>query len=158
KRILQTEQNVSGLLNAARNEASLNMTQLALNLSTYINSVAKQHSETSRQIFPEVPTHAITNSVHASTWTCSAFRHLLDRYIPSRREDNFSLRSALGLPPEDVWAAHLIAKHELFEEVRNKTGLQLDPEVFTIGFARRATGYKRADLILSDLDRLHQMA
>jgi starch phosphorylase len=52
----------------------------------------------------------------------------------------------------------LIAKHDLLETVRMKTGLRLDPEVFTIGFARRATGYKRADLILSDLDRLRQIA
>jgi len=57
-----------------------------------------------------------------------------------------------------VWAAHLIAKHDLLETVREKTGLKFDPEVFTIGFARRATGYKRADLILSDLDRLRQIA
>jgi starch phosphorylase len=158
KRILQAEQNVSGLLDAARSGASVNMTQLALNLSTYVNGVAKQHGETSRQMFPEVPIQAITNGVHAGTWTCPAFQQLFDRYIPSWREDNFSLRSALGLPAEDVWSAHLIAKHELLEVVRTKTGLHLDPEVFTIGFARRATGYKRADLILSDLDRLRQIA
>lgn len=158
KRILQAEEKVSGLLDAARSGASLNMTQLALNLSTYVNGVAKQHGETSRQMFPEVPIHAITNGVHAGTWTCPAFQQLFDRYIPSWREDNFSLRSALGLPAEDVWAAHLMAKHELLEEVRKKTGLHLDPEVFTVGFARRATGYKRADLILSDLDRLRQIA
>ncbi len=158
KRILQAEQTVSGLLDAARSGASVNMTQLALNLSTYVNGVAKQHGETSRQMFPEVPIHAITNGVHAGTWTCPAFQQLFDRYIPSWREDNFSLRSALGLPAEDVWSAHLIAKHELLEEVRKKTGLHLDPEIFTIGFARRATGYKRADLILSDLDRLRQIA
>ena len=158
KRILQAEQNVSGLLDAARSGASLNMTQLALNLSTYVNGVAKQHGETSRQMFPEVPIHAITNGVHAGTWTCPSFQQLFDRYIPSWREDNFSLRSALGLPAEDVWSAHLIAKHELLQEVHKKTGLHLDPEIFTIGFARRATGYKRADLILSDLDRLRQIA
>jgi starch phosphorylase len=57
-----------------------------------------------------------------------------------------------------VWTAHLIAKHDLLEAVRQKTGLTLDEEAFTIGFARRATGYKRADLILSDLDRLRQIA
>src|SRR5207249_10192199 len=68
------------------------------------------------------------------------------------------LRSALGLPAEEVWAAHLIAKHNLLETVREKTGLKFDPEVFTIGFARRETGYKRADLILADLDRLLQIA
>src|SRR6266566_4222249 len=158
KRILQAEQNVSGLLDAARQGASVNMTQLALSLSTYVNGVAKQHGETSRQMFPEVPIEAITNGVHAGTWTCPAFRQLFDRYIPTWREDNFSLRSALGLPAEDVWAAHLIAKHELLEVVRTKTGLHLDSEVFTVGFARRATGYKRADLILSDLDRLCQIA
>src|SRR3989440_7990967 len=158
KRILQAEQTVSGLLDAARSGASVNMTQLALNLSTYVNGVAKQHGETSRQMFPEVPIHAITNGVHAGTWTCPAFQQLFHRYIPSWREDNFSLRSALGLPAEDVWSAHLIAKHELLEVVRMKTGLHFDPEVFTIGFARRATGYKRADLILSDLDRLRQIA
>jgi len=62
------------------------------------------------------------------------------------------------LPPEEVWAAHLLAKHDLLETVRKKTGLKLDPDAFTIGFARRATGYKRADLILSDLDRLRQIA
>lgn len=158
KRILRAEQNISGLQEAARRGASLNMTQLALSLSTYVNGVAKQHGETSRQMFPEVPIEAITNGVHAGTWTCLAFQQLFDRYIPSWREDNYSLRSALGLPAEDVWAAHLIAKHELLEVVRKKTGLNLDSEIFTIGFARRATGYKRADLILSDLDRLRQIA
>jgi len=158
KRALQAGQNFSGVQEAAQQGASLNMTQLALGLSTYVNGVAKQHGETSRQMFPEVPIEAITNGVHAGTWTSPAFQQLFDRYIPSWREDNYSLRGALGLPAEEVWASHLIAKHELLEEVRKKTGLNLDPEIFTIGFARRATGYKRADLILSDLDRLREIA
>jgi starch phosphorylase len=158
KRALQAGQNFTGMQEAAQHGASLNMTQLALGLSTYVNGVAKQHGETSRQMFPEVPIEAITNGVHAGTWTSPAFQQLFDRYIPSWREDNYSLRGALGLPAEEVWAAHLIAKHELFEEVRKKTGLNLDAEIFTIGFARRATGYKRADLILSDLDRLREIA
>ena len=157
KRVLQAEQNYPGLQEAARSGASLNMTQLALSLSTYVNGVAKQHGETSRQMFPEVPIEAITNGVHAGTWTCPAFQQLFDRYIPSWREDNYSLRSALGLPAEEVWSAHFIAKHELLEVVRTKTGLKFDPEIFTIGFGRRATGYKRADLILSDLDRLREI-
>jgi len=158
KRALQVEQNFPGLQEAARQGASLNMTQLALGLSTYVNGVAKQHGETSRQMFPGADIEAITNGVHAGTWTSPPFQQLFDRYIPSWREDNYSLRSALGLPAEEVWAAHLIAKHDLLETVRQKTGLKFDPEVFTIGFARRATGYKRADLILADLDRLRQMA
>ena len=157
KRVLRADQRFPDLQEAAKHGASLNMTQLALSLSTYVNGVAKQHGETSRQMFPEARIEAITNGVHAGTWTSPAFQQLFDRYIPSWREDNYSLRSALGLPAEEVWAAHLIAKHDLFEMVREKTGLQFDPEAFTIGFARRATGYKRADLILADLDRLRQI-
>jgi glycogen phosphorylase len=158
KRSLQTAQSFPDLQQAAASGAVLNMTYLALSLSTYVNGVAKQHGVTSRQMFPEVPIEAITNGVHAGTWTSPPFQQLFDRQIAQWREDNYSLRSALGLPAEEVWTAHLIAKHELFERVREKTGLQLEEEVFTIGFARRATGYKRADLILSDLDRLRQIA
>src|SRR5258705_2308543 len=158
KRVLQAERDFPDLQEAARAGASLNMTYLALSLSTYVNGVAKLHGETSRKMFPQVPIEAITNGVHAGTWASPAFQELFDRCIPSWREDNYSLRSALGLPPKEVWASPLIAKHELFETVRKKPGLSLAPKVFPIGFARRATGYKRADLILSDLDRLRQIA
>jgi starch phosphorylase len=158
KSILQVEQTYPDLVEAAKKGASLNMTYLALGLSNYINGVAKLHGEVSRRMFPNVPIEAITNGVHAATWSSPSFCDLFDRHIPSWREDNYSLRGALGLPPEEVWAAHLLAKHDLLEAVRKKTGLKLDPEAFTIGFARRATGYKRADLILSDLDRLRHIA
>src|SRR6266403_6251837 len=158
KRVLQVETNFPDLQEAAKRGASLNMTHLALNMSTYVNGVAKMHGEVSRRMFPQVPIEAITNGVHAVTWTAPAFQQMFDRYIPTWREDNYSLRGALGLPQEEVWSSHLLAKHELFEEVHKKTGLRLDSDVFTIGFARRATGYKRADLILSDLDRLREIA
>jgi starch phosphorylase len=158
KSVLQAEGTFPDMQEAARAGASLNMTYLALALSTYVNGVAKLHGETSRKMFPQVPIEAITNGVHAATWASPAFKELFDRCIPSWREDNYSLRGALGLPPEEVWASHLIAKHELLETVRKKTGLSFEADAFTIGFARRATGYKRADLILSDLDRLRQIA
>jgi len=158
KTILQTEHKYADIEEAAHKGASVNMTYLALSLSNYVNGVAKLHGEVSRKMFPNVPIEAITNGVHAATWASAPFRDLFDRYIQSWREDNYSLRGALGLPPEEVWAAHLLAKHDLLEAVRKKTGLKLDPEAFTIGFARRATGYKRGDLILSDLDRLRQIA
>ena len=158
RRSLQSAQTFGDLQQAAASGAMLNMTYLAFSLSTFVNGVAKQHGVTSRQMFPEVPIEAITNGVHALTWTSPPFRQLFDRQIAQWREDNYSLRSALGLPPEDVWSAHLIAKHDLLEIVRQRTGLTLEDDVFTIGFARRATGYKRADLILSDLDRLRQIA
>lgn len=158
KRVLQAERNFSNLQEAARNGASINMTYLALSLSDYVNGVAKLHAETSRKMFPGVPIEAITNGVHASTWAAAPLQELFDRYLPHWREDNFSLRGALSLPPEDLWSAHLLAKGDLLREVHKKTGLSLDPEVFTIGFARRATEYKRADLILTDLDRLRRIA
>ena len=156
--ILQVDQDFPDLQAAVSSGASVNMTYLALSLSNFVNGVAKLHGEVSRRMFPNVPIEAITNGVHAATWAAPALRDLFDRYIPSWREDNYSLRGALGLPPEDVWSAHLLAKHDLLDTVRKKTGLKLDPEAFTIGFARRATGYKRADLILRDLDRLRQIA
>jgi glycogen phosphorylase len=158
KRVLHAEIDFPGLQEAARRGASVNMTQLALGLSKYVNGVAKLHGETSRKMFPQAEIEAITNGVHAASWTAPAFRDLFDRYIPSWREDNYTLRGVLGLPPEEVWSAHLISKHELLERVRQSTGLSYDSDVFTIGFARRMTGYKRADLILSDLDRLRAMA
>ncbi len=158
RNILQVEQNFPDFQEAAKRGASLNMTYLALSLSNFVNGVAKLHGEVSRRMFPNVHIEAITNGVHAATWASPAFQDLFDRYISSWREDNYSLRGALGLPPEEVWAAHLLSKHNLLETVRKKTGLKLDPEAFTIGFARRATGYKRADLILRDLDRLRQIA
>src|SRR6266702_8742632 len=158
RRVLQAETNFPDLQEAAKRGASLNMTHLALNMSTYVNGVAKMHGEVSRRMFPQVPIEAITNGVHAVTWTAQAFQQMFDRYIPTWREDNYSLRGALGLPQEEVWSSHLLTKHELFGVVQQKTGLRLDSDVFTIGFARRATGYKRADLILSDLDRLREIA
>ena len=60
----------------------LNMTLLALNLSGYVNGVAKRHSEVSRNMFPGYIIHDITNGVHSFTWTSNSFRELFDRYIP----------------------------------------------------------------------------
>lgn len=68
----------------------LNMTSLALNLSRYINGVAKKHGEVTRLMFAGYPIEAITNGVHAATWVSEPFRRLFDRYIPLWRRDNFS--------------------------------------------------------------------
>jgi starch phosphorylase len=78
-------------------EGMLNMTHLALRLARFVNGVAMKHREVSRGMFPNFPIDAITNGVHAGTWTSPAFQQLFDRYIPSWREDNYSLRGALGL-------------------------------------------------------------
>jgi starch phosphorylase len=136
----------------------LNMTYLALNLSHYVNGVAKKHAEVSRHMFAEYQVDAITNGVHAATWTSPAFQALFDRHIAGWREDNFSLRYALGIASPEVWQAHLTAKRELVQYVNRETNAGLDVDVLTLGFARRAATYKRADLLFRDPNRLRAIA
>jgi starch phosphorylase len=136
----------------------LNMTYLALNLSHYVNGVAKKHAEVSRHMFAEYQVDAITNGVHAATWTSPAFQALFDHHIPGWREDNFSLRYALGIASAEVSQAHCTAKRELVQYVNRETNAGLDADVLTLGFARRAATYKRADLLFRDLDRLRGIA
>ncbi|MGB7294299.1 MAG: alpha-glucan family phosphorylase [Candidatus Aminicenantales bacterium] len=135
----------------------LNMTCQALNMSRYVNGVAKKHGEVSSLMFAGYSIDAITNGVHAGTWTSGSFQELYDRYFPGWREDNFSLRYALTLPREDVWEAHQKAKKALIERVRLQAGIAMDPGVLTIGSARRATSYKRGDLVFLDLDGLRSV-
>jgi starch phosphorylase len=136
----------------------LNMTYLALNLSHYVNGVTKKHGEVSRHLFAGYVIDSITNGVHAATWTCDPFRRLYDRYIPGWRQDNLNLRYALSIPTEEIWQAHAQAKRQLIQLVNRETNTGMDVDVLTIGFARRATTYKRADLLLTDLDRLRAIA
>jgi len=135
-----------------------NMTYLALNMSRFINGVAKKHGEVSRLMFQGHTIDAITNGVHAATWTTTPFQNLYDRYIPGWREDNFSLRYALSIPKREVWEAHALAKKELIQYVNRETGAGMDAEVLTFGFARRATTYKRGELLFQDSERLKRIA
>ena len=139
-------------------QEQLNMTRLALNLASYVNGVAKRHGEVSQQLFPGYAIDAVTNGVHSFTWTCDAFRRLYDRRIPGWAGDPFLLRHAIKIPSEEVWAAHLEAKGQLLEEVRRRTSRSLVSDALTIGFARRATAYKRADLVFRDTTRLVSVA
>jgi glycogen phosphorylase len=139
-------------------EGMLNMTHLALHLTRFVNGVAMRHRDVSRGMFPEYPVNSITNGVHAVTWTGPEFAALFDRRMPEWRRDNLYLRYAVGIPLQEIREAHAASKRVLLDEIARRTGQQLDPSVMTIGFARRATPYKRADLIFSDLDRLTQIA
>jgi len=141
-----------------RNHVMLNMTYLGLNMSRYVNGVAKRHGEISRMMFAGYHIDAITNGVHAATWTAPHFQALYDRHIPDWRQDNFSLRHAESIPTTEICAAHQEAKTELLALVNEQHDLAMSPEVFTIGFARRVTAYKRADLLFTDLDRLKTVA
>ena len=142
----------------ALHDDSLNMTYLALRFSGYVNGVAMRHGEVSRGMFPAYTISAITNGVHARTWTSPAFCELFDQYIPGWRTDNNYLRYAISIPLDDIRSAHAKAKAALFHEIRQRTGAELNPKVFTMGFARRASTYKRANLLFQDRDRLKRIA
>jgi starch phosphorylase len=139
-------------------ERALNMTFVALHLSDYVNGVSKRHGEVSRTLFPNRTIGSITNGVHSVTWTAPAFHELFDRYIPDWREDNSSLRYALGIPLEAIRQAHGEAKQRLIKEITDRVNAEFDPEIFTLGFARRATAYKRPGLLFYDPDRLRRIA
>ena len=137
---------------------ALNMTYLALRFSGYVNGVAMRHGEVSRGMFPKYAISAITNGVHARTWTSPAFADLFDQYIPGWRTDNNYLRYAISIPIEEIRRAHALAKEALFSEIRQRTGIALDPKAFTMGFARRASTYKRASLLFHEPERLKRIA
>ncbi len=135
----------------------LNMTFLALNLSHYINGVAKKHGEVSRGMFPGYTIDSITNGVHSYTWTSEPFKRLYDKYIPGWAIDSFTLRYSLGIPKQEIWNAHLESKKLLIDYVNKETNIGMDYDAFTIGFARRATPYKRMHLVFSDIERLKRI-
>lgn len=132
----------------------LNMTFLALNLSHYVNGVAKKHGEISRHLFAGYNIDAITNGIHAATWASAPFAELFDHYVPGWRQDNLSLRYALSIPKQEIWQAHMLAKRDLIRLANECGNAGFDFDVLTLGFARRAATYKRADLLFTDLARL----
>ncbi|MHC4269543.1 MAG: alpha-glucan family phosphorylase [Planctomycetota bacterium] len=137
---------------------ALNLTYLALNLSHYVNGVAKKHTEVARHMFANYTIESITNGVHAETWTSKPFQELFDNYIPGWRQDNASLRYALSIPRQKLWDAHTKAKWQLIHYVNRETNAGLDVDTFTIGFARRATVYKRGDLFFQDIEKLKEIS
>jgi glycogen phosphorylase len=158
RQVLGEDRTVSLLESGFSTEGVLGMTDLALYFSRYVNGVAMRHGEVSQDMFPRFAIHAITNGVHATTWTSPSFQELFDREIPEWRRDNAYLRYAVGIHLEEIRKAHAGAKAALLREVERRTGTSLDPSALTIGFARRAATYKRADLLFSDMERLKTIA
>jgi len=135
----------------------LNMTLLALNLSKYTNGVTKEHMEYSRKLFPGYHIMSVTNGVHSYTWTSPYFRHLFDRYIPGWANEPELLVRVGIIPDEELWEAHVKAKEALLKFVKDETGVEMEVDALTLGFARRATSYKRATLIFSEIDKLREL-
>ncbi len=146
------------LLKQLGGEDKFNMTMLALNLSHYVNGVAKKHGEVSQAMFPGFQIHAITNGIHPFTWASPFFTSLFDRYLPGWANEPELLVRVDIIPDQEIWDAHCGAKALLIQYVREASGAELDPDILTIGFARRSATYKRADLIFHDIERLLAIA
>jgi starch phosphorylase len=136
----------------------LNMTKLALNLSGYINGVARRHAETTRGIYPGYNIRAVTNGVHVQTWAHPSFARLFQSNFPQWAHEPEVLVRANQLADDAVWSAHLEARLDLVGLVREKAEITLDPDLPIIGFARRMTTYKRPELLFTDVERLATIA
>jgi starch phosphorylase len=147
-----------GILQRLAGPDRLNMTRLALNLSDFVNGVARRHAETTEQMFPGYRIHAVTNGVHLGTWAHPAFAKLYTASFPQWQHEPEILVRAPQLPDDAVRECHRAAKNDLIQLVKSATGRALDPDVLILGFARRMTGYKRPLLLFEELDRLSAIA
>lgn len=136
----------------------LNMTYIGLSGSYYINGVAKQHRITSSSLFEGYTIDSITNGVHHYHWATESTRALLDHHIKDWQADAHSLRYAISIPLQEIWDTHMHNKKRLIERINKQYNTGMDWNFMTLGFARRATSYKRTTLILSDLERLKSIA
>ena len=120
-------------------DAPFNMAVLGLRVAGRANAVSELHAEVSREMFAALDVHidAITNGVHVPTWA------------PSHPSPD--------LTNEDLWGVRAAGRRQLVEIVRTRAGVELDPEVLTVGFARRFAAYKRATLLLSQPERVEAL-
>lgn len=174
-------------INPSNPGAGFNMTTFALRLSGFRNGVSRKHGEVSRRMWQslwpgsaveKIPIEYITNGVHVPTWIEPKMELLFNRYLdPNWLEDhdNPLIWELIDeIPDEELWRTHTWLKIKLIDAIRERArhrlqqnspspsvimggGILLDHSILTIGFARRFTAYKRADLILHDLDRLKKI-
>ncbi len=140
-------------------ESGFGLTPFALRTSTYANGVSELHGEVSREMWQglwperpvdEIPIGSVTNGVHSQTWIGDELDRLLGAEEDMGTPD---FARAYELRDDELWSAHVAAKLRLMRRLP----ASFDPEALTIGFARRFATYKRADLILSDPDRLARL-
>ena len=165
----------------------LSMTILGLRFAHFANGVSELHGDVARrmwqhvwpqQVRDELPVRHVTNGVHAPTWLAPEILALLQQYIGTDWEkrigDPKMLTRIDDIPDEEIWRAHELGRSRLIRSARESLEKQLtqrnasraelsyargvlDPEVLTIGFARRAASYKRATLLLRDPARLEAL-
>ena len=182
KRLAKFLEGKEELLELGREGDQINMTLLAIRTSSYVNGVSRLHAEVSKKMWQdlwpgvpldEIPIEGITNGVHTMTWVHNEMRKLFDRYIGKVWREHTNLEgiwyAVEMIPNEELWEAHLEAKRQFIELLRRKAiernkrlGIDdpipdIDENALIIGFARRFATYKRATLILSDLERLKRI-
>ena len=164
---------------------NFNLTVLAIHLSSSVNAVSRLHGEVAsnmwRHLFPDAagnPVSYVTNGVHTETWVGTEMRSLYQSHFGGSFQDHL-LEPAFWakiheVPDSELWSAHRSQKERLIRYVRERVRLQtarhgaspdelrtveglLDPHALTIGFARRFATYKRAVLVVSDLDRFRAL-
>jgi starch phosphorylase len=164
--------------------SQFDMTAFSLRLTTGANAVSQLHAETANTTWRDIVPHeilGITNGIHTPTWVGTPIRELLDRYLDADL-DHLDPASAASrwwerierIPAAELWEAHLRQKGELAHFARGRLRSQfarhgeppavldqladvIDPDVLTIGFARRFATYKRAGMVFTDLERLNRL-
>jgi starch phosphorylase len=174
-------------IHPAREPGQFQMTVLAIRLAGHVNGVAQRHGVVSRELWgdmwserptEQVPIGAVTNGVHLATWMANPMMRLLDIHLDndwgSRLDEAETWDAVLGLDARELWHTHEELKGTLLRYIREEArrrwtgnwheaaqvvaaGTLLDPNAFTIGFARRFATYKRANLLFRDTERLRAM-
>lgn len=172
-----------GRINGADQNEAFSMTVLALKLASRRNGVSQLHGHVSRdmwkQIWPglptsEIPIAGITNGVHTQTWVADAMGRLFDEHLAENWRDRITdpelWKKASAIPNGELWQAKTQLRHEMVDYIHRRLEDQqaewyarslsgrhaegiLDPNVLTIGFARRFATYKRATLLFRDRER-----
>ena len=167
--------------------ANFNMAHLAMNMAGYVNGVSKLHGLVSRKMwmdgfpqipFDEIPIEYVTNGVHTRSHLSAEMYELLSRYIgkdfASGTADPNVWNDVDDIPDEELWNTHERRRERLISFARKRLKKQLiargassseisfakevlNPSALTIGFARRFATYKRATLILKDIERLRKI-
>ena len=133
------------------------MSHLAVSLSGPVNAVSNLNAWVASTMFADQHIAPITNGVHHLTWTAPPMSELYDEYLNGWRDDPTRLAHAGTLPNDALLSAKEECRAVLRDLVLASTGIQLEKERLTIGFARRFATYKRANLVFSNLERLRSI-
>jgi starch phosphorylase len=173
------------LLDLGRHGQAFNLTALSVRLSSWVNGVSRLHGRVASDMWrhlwpdaPESPIASITNGVHTPTWVGPEMRALYAQHLSPEWDEHLMdaqfWQGIRSVPDQAVWSAHRAQKERLIRFVRERVRTQaarhglapddlrrvdglLDPQALTIGFARRFATYKRAGLVLTDLERLRRI-